>query len=319
MAGPDRTALVVATASATSARSNGATIRLAEVLAVLGRAGYRPILTDPAALSRAPAADLGVAVSYANAGALRGLQRRTGRTWLDAVDSWLLVNGSGMRLGHPSYAVRALRDGWNFLRMPVPDLVTYISGADLSYDRSSVRAARRLVLPGDVSPPRTSAPRPDFPRVVLAGDWGYGPNEDGLRWFGRSVLPELERRGTSRARVHVYGPGAVETAAPGCRFRGYVASDDELYARGDVHAAPLRFGGGVKRKVQQPLLAGLPVVTTSVGAHGLRSTALLDVCDDPRDFAHALHRRLSDEMPPPATLVLADRDETADVVDWLRR
>jgi glycosyltransferase involved in cell wall biosynthesis len=77
--------------------------------------------------------------------------------------------------------------------------------------------------------------------------------------------------------------------------------------------APLRYGAGMKGKVTQSLGAGLPVVTTTIGAEGLD---VIDgeemlIADDPDAFAErivALHgdpdgwRRLSDKG-----LALAER------------
>ena len=313
MATPERTALVVSTRSAAAPRDTGATLRLGEVVTLLERTGHRVQL----AAERLPThrVDLAVAVSYACAGAVRQLQRQAKRTWLDAVDSWVLVNASGLRCGHPSYLARAARDGVRLARMPAPDLLTYISGADMREDRGTVRGRARLVLPGTAGAAPPLLPRADARRVVLTGDWDYAPNADGLRWFVDHVLPALRR--LTDVGVEVYGAGDTAVAAAGCTVRGYAISATELYRECDVHVAPVRFGGGVKRKVLQPLLAGLPVVTTRAGAHGLRSSPLLDVHDDPRAFAAAVAFRIGRESPvDPGPF--ADRNDTAAVTAWLR-
>lgn len=319
MTPPERTALVLTTPAAASRQSNGATLRRDEVVALLERAGHRPVITTPDELHRAVPAHLAVAVSYACAASVRRLRALAGRVWLDAVDSWLLVNGSGLRSGRPSYLARGLRDGGRLVLMPRPDLVTYISRADLEQDRNTVRAGRRLVLPGSQVATPPVGPDDGGGRVVLAGEWDYAPNRDGLRWFAARVLPELERRRPgSTAAVHVFGAGDASAAA-GCRVRGYADDPADLYRVGDVHAAPVRFGGGVKRKVLQPLLAGLPVVTTPAGAHGLRAHPRLDVRADAVGFAAALAARLQEppgvQPVPPAELL--DHDDTAEVLAWL--
>lgn len=266
--------------------------------------------------------DIAVAVSYACAGSLRRLRGFAARTWLDAVDSWVLVNASGLRRGRASYLARAVRDGTKLALMPQVDLLTYISAADLHQDRGTVRGQVRLVLPSRPSAvrcvPTTSAER----RVVLAGDWDYAPNADGLRWFVERILPPLHR-GTSVPpwRVHVYGRGDTAVVTDHSVVRhGHVERPDQLYAVGDVHIAPVRFGAGVKYKVLQPLLAGLPVVTTTAGSHGLREHELLDVHDAPEPFARAVLRRLAVETPPAPVEsgALFPRDDESAVRDWLR-
>lgn len=252
-----------------------------------------------------------VVVSYAGAGQVASLRRLADRVWLDAIDSWILLDGSGLRAGHPAYAARGLRDASRLLRMGQVDLATWISRADLRSDRRTVRARRRLVLPGRVDAP---AVRPAGERrAVLVGDWAYPPNRDGLRWVVDRVLPHTP------APLHVYGAGVPPLPAR-VRVHGYVEDPAELYSAGDVHLGALRFGAGVKRKVLQPLLAGLPVVSTRAGAHGLLAHPLLTVEDDPVCFAAALDRRLAapPEVAPAVPSALLDGDDREQVLTWLR-
>jgi hypothetical protein len=312
---------VVTTPSAAGAAVNGATLRAQEITGLLRDTGHHVVRIIPSELPRLREEfDLGVAVSYACAGSVGRLRQLAPRVWLDAVDSWLLVNSSGVRSGHASYLLRAARDAARLAAMPRPQLVSYISAADMYGDRGTVRGARHLVLPG-----RTPSPPPvtgaGSRRVVLAGDWQYPPNRDGLVWFRRRVLPALERALSSADwSVAIYGTGLPPGRYGRLEQLGYVDDGSELYREGDVHAAPVRFGGGVKRKVLQPLLAGLPVVTTRAGAHGLRSHPLLDICGDAGHFARAVAERLqaAPARQPVAAAVLLDGDDSAAVAAWLR-
>jgi glycosyltransferase involved in cell wall biosynthesis len=64
-----------------------------------------------------------------------------------------------------------------------------------------------------------------------------------------------------------------------------------------VSIAPLRFGSGMKGKIVEAMAAGLPVVTTSVGAEGMElvhgSTAL--IADSPEAIAGATVRLCTDQ------------------------
>lgn len=318
----ERSALVVTLPSALGGSTGGAQ-RVDQVEGLLTGTGHRVHRVTPRDLPSAGTGfDVGVAVSYACAGSLRSLQLVAARTWLDAVDSWVLVNASGLRRGRASYLIRALRDGARLARMPQPDLLTYISAADLEHDRGTVRGGLRLVLPSCPGAVRRLAPAGRERRIVLAGDWDYAPNADGLRWFVDRVLPLLHGSASPPTwRVHVYGRGDTSVMADrDCIRHGHVERPDQLYALGDVHVAPVRFGAGVKYKVVQPLLAGLPVVTTTAGSHGLREHELLDVHDGPRPFADAVLRRLAVDTPPTEVQAgsLFPRDDEPAVRDWLR-
>ncbi len=68
----------------------------------------------------------------------------------------------------------------------------------------------------------------------------------------------------------------AESAAGGARARrpdvevtGWVEDLEPLIDVARVMVAPLRYGAGMKGKVTQSLAAGLPVVTTPIGAEGL--------------------------------------------------
>jgi hypothetical protein len=313
-----RTALVVTTAAGLSAMSSGATQRLQDVIRLLRATGYAPHVVDRRHLAELSVRyDLGVAVSYASAPAVRGLAARSERVWLDAVDSWLLVNASGLRRGWPGYAARLVRDAAHLAAMPRVAMATWISAADLRNDHGTVRAVRRLVLPATCTISVPARGESSGTRIVLAGDWDYPPNHDGLVWFAREVVPLLSP--SLRAQLAVYGPGRLPAGLPTTAHRGYATDEAELYQNGDVHVAPVRFGGGVKRKVVNPLSAGLPVVTTRAGAHGLKPHPLLDIRSSPATFAAAVADRVAARaQPSPSSMrELADQDDTAAVTAWL--
>lgn len=300
---PEHVARLELTAAARSGAGHGALLRVATVRAALTAAGY--VVDDRRQ------ACLGVAVSFATAGRVRRLSAQVPAVWLDVTDSWLLTDGSGLRSGDLSYGLRLLRDGSRLARMPEVDLVTWISGADRSADRGTVRGRTRLVLPQAPVPPVAAPAVPDAPgRLVLSGDWHYPPNRAGLDWFGRAVAPLVD------VRTVLFGAGAP--SGP-WEVMGYAEDEADLYREGDLHVAPVRFGAGVKNKVLRPLLAGLPVLTTPQGAHGLRPHPLLRVSSTAAGFAAVVRgwqvHPLAAAAPRAGDLL--DADDTDEVAAWL--
>jgi len=78
---------------------------------------------------------------------------------------------------------------------------------------------------------------------------------------------------------------------------GYVPDTTPYLDAAWVSIAPLRYGAGMKGKVGEAMAAGLPVVTTSIGAEGVELkdgiTAL--VADTPEAFADAVRRLCTDD------------------------
>ena len=64
-----------------------------------------------------------------------------------------------------------------------------------------------------------------------------------------------------------------------------------------ISVVPIRVGGGTRLKIYECMAAGVPVVSTTVGAEGLRYEDGADIvlADDPSDIAAACVRLLSDD------------------------
>ena len=145
------------------------------------------------------------------------------------------------------------------------------------------------------------APRPG--EVVFVGPLWHGPNHDGVNWFCSEIWGDV-LRSLPASRFRIIGSNAwgyaMDTAAladcPGVTLDGFVANLSSVYAGAAVVVAPLRFGAGMKGKVCEAMAAGAPVVTTSVGAEGIRAVPGTDllVADDPADFARAVVALLVD-------------------------
>ncbi|HET9393783.1 MAG TPA: glycosyltransferase [Candidatus Rubrimentiphilum sp.] len=144
-----------------------------------------------------------------------------------------------------------------------------------------------------------SADYRDTEGVLFVGNYAHEPNVDAALWLAREIMP-LVWREVPQAVLTLSGadPTAAVRRLAERRIRvpGFVRSLDPLLNRARVFAAPLRFGAGLKGKILLALSAGIPVVTTSVGAEGIaQSPGDLAVADDARSFASAVTRIYGDE------------------------
>jgi glycosyltransferase involved in cell wall biosynthesis len=64
-----------------------------------------------------------------------------------------------------------------------------------------------------------------------------------------------------------------------------------------VSVVPIRIGGGTRLKIYECMAAGLPVISTKVGAEGLSYTDGKDIviADSPKEFADACLRLLRED------------------------
>lgn len=136
--------------------------------------------------------------------------------------------------------------------------------------------------------------------IVFVGGFRHPPNVDAALWLGREILLHLRER-LPGARVHVVGadaPPAVQAlAGADLLVHGHVPALEALLDGCRIAVAPLRYGAGIKGKVNQALARGLPVVATTCAVEGM---ALADgrdvlVADDAQAFADAIARLHQDE------------------------
>ncbi len=129
--------------------------------------------------------------------------------------------------------------------------------------------------------------------VVFFGGFLAGsgsPNEDALLHLVHEVMPLVwEAEPGLRLRVIGADPteAVLELQSERVDVVGYVADPVEWLARARVHVHPMRFGAGIKLKLLETMAAGLPFVTTRVGAEGLGLGDLgaLLVNDEPGEIA----------------------------------
>jgi GT2 family glycosyltransferase len=146
--------------------------------------------------------------------------------------------------------------------------------------------------------PRAAPPRPD---IVFVAGFGHPPNQDAAEWFVHEVLPLILAE-VPDVHLSIVGSNPTERvralAGQGVALFANV-TDAELqaaYDRARVAVVPLRCGAGVKLKVVEALCAGVPLVTTPVGAQGLPGLfQVVAVHDDAACFAAAATALLRDD------------------------
>ena len=130
--------------------------------------------------------------------------------------------------------------------------------------------------------------------LVFVGGFRHPPNVDAVLWFVTDVWP-LIRASLPAVRFHCIGGGvpaeiAALAAQPGVEVHGHVA-DLAPYMDGvRIAVAPLRFGAGVKGKVNLSMAHGQPVVATACATEGmhLRDGEDVLVADDAAGFADSV-------------------------------
>jgi GT2 family glycosyltransferase/glycosyltransferase involved in cell wall biosynthesis len=137
--------------------------------------------------------------------------------------------------------------------------------------------------------------------LVFIGGYGHPPNSDAIHWIASEILPRL-REASPDIRVHVLGdiPDTARrnlAATEGLELHGRVADLTPWLESCVASIAPLRFGAGVKGKINMAMSHGVPVIATALAIEGMQLRDGMDVltAGDPDAFAEAVLRLQRDE------------------------
>lgn len=152
---------------------------------------------------------------------------------------------------------------------------------------------------GDVSPEPVDRDR--LRKLCFIGTLDWGPNQDAVRWFLESWLPELIRT-EPKAVFHLAGRKAHhsfksylqvrEQRHKGAfRFYGEVEDASVFMHQCGIFVVPMRWGGGLKVKAVEAIQAGLVLIATPEGVRGLNLRPGEDYlqASNPHEFRMALH------------------------------
>ena len=136
-------------------------------------------------------------------------------------------------------------------------------------------------------------------RILFVGAMDYSANVDAAVWFARQVWPLV--RGHSGLVLTFVGrsPAAAVRALaddPGIQVTGTVADVRPFYREALLQVVPLRTGAGTRLKILESMAAGVPVVSTALGAEGLRVRPgeHLLLAESPQEFRDAILRLVND-------------------------
>jgi GT2 family glycosyltransferase len=138
--------------------------------------------------------------------------------------------------------------------------------------------------------------------IVFVGGYRHPPNVDAALWMAREIFP-LVRAQRDDIVLHLIGGDVTDAVLalgelPGVRVHGHVPDIDPYMDGCRIGLAPLRYGAGVKGKVNLSMAHGQPVVATPAAIEGmhLRDGEDVLVGADAQAFADAILRLYDDEV-----------------------
>lgn len=147
------------------------------------------------------------------------------------------------------------------------------------------------VVPNGFNPPLITPQRglSDSCRLGFIGLLSYGPNRDGLRWFRENVWPLiLKKRPEMRLRIVGKLPAEKDyVEAEGFEYLGYIDDPTAEMQTWSAMIVPILYGGGTRIKIIEGFSKKCPVISTTIGAHGISAVneKHLFLTDKPDEFS----------------------------------
>jgi glycosyltransferase involved in cell wall biosynthesis len=144
--------------------------------------------------------------------------------------------------------------------------------------------------------------QPDNNTLLYIGTLSWEANIDGLLWFYKDIFPLLKKKNpTIKLRIIGRHPDErlirIAENDKDIILEGFVEELEPYFRDSNVFITPLRFGSGIKVKVVNSLYMGIPCVTTSIGAEGLKTEdgEHMYIKDSPQEFADAINLLLTNK------------------------
>jgi glycosyltransferase involved in cell wall biosynthesis len=179
------------------------------------------------------------------------------------------------------------------------DRIVCVTDTDADVVGAEIPGADIVVVPNAHEEVDTGPDYNERQGCLFVGNFNHPPNADAVGWWKQEIgplvaatLPDVELTVIGNDPLGV----AADLAGPRLSVTGTVASTLPFLHGARVSVAPLRYGAGMKGKVGEALMAGVPVVLTSVAAEGM---GLVDeehvlVADTADAFAAAVRRLYED-------------------------
>ena len=226
------------------------------------------------------------------------VERHCTRTILDLhnIESVLYARCAEVEYGAHGFAHRIFRGASLELErqwLPRYSQVLAPSDDDAAAVRAIAPRTRVAVYPNAI-PSTLLPPRGDDNAIVFSGNLEYHPNRIAVRYFREQVWPLISRRRPDLVwRLIGKNPEAVRDLTAGdprIELQGPVIDAVAEIARSRVAVVPIQAGSGTRLKILESWAAGVPVVSTRMGAEGL---AAIDrkqilIADGPTAMADAI-------------------------------
>ena len=181
------------------------------------------------------------------------------------------------------------------------DLVVTISEDEEKYMQKFTHKDKLITISNIHYPKKTIKKVPSFyerENILFVGSI-HPPNVDAVKFLIDEIMPIVWAKNNSIGINIIGNVNEVmrEIIHPNVKLLGYVPDMEEFLLKSKMMVAPLRYGAGVKGKIGQAFEYFLPVITTPIGAEGMKLENQKNaiIAENKENFAEAILDLYSNE------------------------
>jgi glycosyltransferase involved in cell wall biosynthesis len=175
-----------------------------------------------------------------------------------------------------AHVVVSERDGEQLRRInPRARVFVVENGVDSAYYSTTQDAPAPIKRPSGNSTAAHLRNEPQSPRrrLIFVGSMNYHANIEAVLSFSREVWPSIHQLQPDLVFTIVGRDPSTEvrqlSSIPGIEVTGTVDDVRPFYREAVAAVVPLRVGGGSRLKILEAMAAGVPVISTTLGAEGI--------------------------------------------------
>jgi glycosyltransferase involved in cell wall biosynthesis len=151
------------------------------------------------------------------------------------------------------------------------------------------------------------------PRLIITGTLFYFPNVDSVFYFVDEILPKIRQRFPNLETL-IVGTRPLPAVKDldgknGVRILTDVPKMEDYLFADDIYLCPLRVAAGIRNKLLEAMSAGMPIISTRLGAEGL----------DVEDGKHVLFAETPDEFVEKIASLINVRSEENPMMENARQ
>ncbi len=136
--------------------------------------------------------------------------------------------------------------------------------------------------------------------MLFIGNFEHPPNSDAMLYFLNQIFPLVHAQNPDIKLLIVGGhvPASIKArASDHVIITGFVKDIEQLFNDIRISIAPLRYGAGVKGKINSSMSFGVPMVVSPIAAEGMNLEHEKDIliAEQPEDVASEILRLYSDQ------------------------